>query len=187
MKIIIFEGIDKIGKSTTISNLTSEFKERGLTPILLSPSFILDSCHKSNILSEFRLRLSFDDILKMCKFFDDKHVLLIDRFHLSEFVYSKVLREEQPINGFELNYIDYYLNQNHAMLVYQTTNQVGKLFEKYKDENGLLDNLTYEQYIKSHVLFEEQFDQSVIVDKFKFDREDYEAAKIKILNHIIGF
>lgn len=183
MKTIIFEGIDKVGKTTAISNLYNKLKEDGMNPMMLNLPFTLETCHKSNQLSTFRLDKTLDTVLEMNTFFDDSYVLLVDRFHLSEWVYDSVLRNHQPINTFLLKRIDNNLRDIKVFLVYLTTSNVGKLYDEFKDENGLLDGLTGKQYLASHSAFEEIFSSSTL-DKVKVGRNEIDMMTSLIMDYI---
>ena len=83
MKVLLFEGIDKVGKTTTIKTLEGNLKEKGYKVIVLNVPF---SCNNTlNVeQSTFRLRMTLDNLLNMNEQFGDDYVCLIDRLHISE-------------------------------------------------------------------------------------------------------
>ena len=73
MKVLLFEGIDKVGKTTIIKTLDKSLKEKGYKVMILNVPF---SCNNAlNVeQSAFRLRMTLDNLLNMNKQFGDDYV-----------------------------------------------------------------------------------------------------------------
>lgn len=183
MKIVIFEGVDKIGKTTAIQKAYEKLKEDGFIPMMLNLPYTFDGCHKLNALSTFRLKQTFETIRGMKNYFDDDYVLLVDRFHLSEYVYDTVLRPTQAINTFVLSMIDEKMLSINALLIYLTTSNIGKVYDTFVDKDALIDGLTWKQYFESHVMFEEIYSAS-LMNKIKIDRNESVFIDVAIREYI---
>lgn len=149
MKIIIFEGVDKVGKTTAINELVELFPTIGLKPIKLNVPFSCDLKTKDE--HAMRLFLTYHNLEEMDKFFDDTHVCLVDRLHISEKVFGDVLRNEYDKLSF--NNADYFLNNLKAVLIHIVADDIWENYQKFCDEDGLIDGLTKMQYLKTHEEF----------------------------------
>lgn len=173
MKILLFEGPDRVGKTTMANYLfdtiafgeSSDFSD-DLVPLFLGRAFgthPVFSGERENKLRSFRLMIETNSISKMMKL-PDNYVLFIDRFHLSEKVYGQVFK--RGYNAANVRMIDAILK--NALLVYMTPKDKQETYEQFKDSaTGLIDDLTFEQYAKSIVLFDEAFCDSYNLHKVK--------------------
>lgn len=185
MKIIIFEGVDKVGKTTLIERISKELTDiYGKKVLRLTLPFSMEKPNASNEISMFRLGVQLDVMKKMSKKFSDDYVLLCDRFHLSEFVYDNALRRYQPFDKAAYQQIDKEVSHLKTLIIYQTTSNIGDLYEKFKDESGLLDGLSYSQYIKSHILFEEAYQATKCSTKIKVDRDKVDGVVSEIIEFL---
>ena len=94
MKVILFEGPDKSGKTTLMQNIidkmafgeTDEFGFK-YKPLVLGRAFGTHPVYgadEQNKLRAFRLGLEAESVETMLELLPDEYVLFIDRFHLSE-------------------------------------------------------------------------------------------------------
>lgn len=173
MKIILFEGPDKVGKSTLLLNLgdkmafgeTDEFGSKH-KPLWLGCAFGTHPVYgadEQNKLRSFRLGLEAESIETMIEMLPEEYVLLVDRFHLSEKVYGNLFKRGWDQGQFEG--IDRLFQD--ALLVKITPTNPVPLFEKFRDETGRLDGFTSAEYEKSVCLFNEVFEESCIKNKFE--------------------
>lgn len=158
MKIIIFEGVDKVGKTTAINELIELLPVIGLKPIKLNVPFMYSLQTKDE--HAMRLFLTLHNLEEMDKFFDDTHVCLVDRFHISEKVFGDVLRGEY--DKFSFHNVDFFLNKLEAILIHITPDDIWENYQKFSDEDGLIDGLTRMQYLKTYEEFIITCDQSKI-------------------------
>lgn len=172
MKVILFEGPDKVGKTTLMMNIADkmafgETDEFGSAhkPLVLGRAFGTHPLYgedELNKLRSFRLKLEAKTIGHMQTLTDD-YVLFIDRFHLSEKVYGQVFGRGWDQYAFEV--IDRLLY--NALLVFIKPSSPEAVFNMYPDDTGRLDGLTLDEYTKSVKLFEACFDESSIKNKCK--------------------
>lgn len=173
MKVVLFEGPDKVGKTTMANYLfdtiafgeSSDFSD-DFVPLFLGRAFgthPVFSGERENKLRSFRLMIETNSISKMMKL-PDNYVLFIDRFHLSEKVYGQVFK--RGYNAANVRMIDAMLEK--ALLVYMTPKDTCETYEQFKDDaTGLIDDLTIDQYAMSVNLFDEAFAESYIPGKVK--------------------
>lgn len=161
MKILLFEGIDKVGKTTTIERLENTLSQKGYNVIKINVPF---SCKGMNVAqSTFRLKLTVDNIVKMNEQFDDTYICLIDRLHISERVYGTILRYGN-FDNFQCNLCDYKLKSLDTTLIYIQPTNIFNNFAKFSQED-LIDGLTYKQYTDTYIAFEREVQESLISKK----------------------
>lgn len=178
MKIIIFEGADKVGKTTTISKLLNSLKEEGFKTLLLNLPFeYSESLTKEE--RNYRLRVTVNLLLDMSEHFDDNYVCIIDRLHISEKVFGNILRGEYDERLF--NTIDILMAGLNALLITVEPDSIQENFLKFKDEKGLLDGLTNEQYFEIVNLFDDSSNNSRIKDKYKTKTKYLSGIKSEII------
>ena len=164
MRIIIFEGADKVGKTTTISKLLNSLKEEGFKTLLLNLPFeYSESLTKEE--RNYRLRVTVNLLLDMSEHLDDNYICIIDRLHISEKVFGNVLRGEYDEHLF--NTIDILVAGLNALLITVEPDSIQENFLKFKDEENLLDGLTHEQYFEIVNLFNDSSNDSRIKNKYK--------------------
>lgn len=172
MKVVLFEGPDKVGKTTLMMNIidkmafgeTDEFGG-AYKPLVLGRAFGTHHLYggdELNKLRSFRLKLEAKTIGHMQMLSDD-YVLFIDRFHLSEKVYGQVFKRGWDQYAFEV--IDRLLY--NALLVFIEPSNPEAVFNAYPDDTGRLDGLTLDEYMKSVELFGDCFGESSIKNRFK--------------------
>lgn len=170
MKVVLFEGPDKVGKTTLMMNIadklafgeTDEFGN-ACKPLVLGRAFgthPLYGADELNKLRSFRLKLEAKTIGHMQTLSDD-YVLFVDRFHLSEKVYGQVFNRGWDQWQFEA--IDRLLQD--ALLVLIEPDDPEKVFNRFPDDNGRIDGLTLEEYAQSVSLFDDCYKESSIVNK----------------------
>lgn len=163
MKVLLFEGIDKVGKTTTIKTLEDNLKEKGYKVIKIELPFI---CNKINTEERtFRLEMTVNNIIEIDKYFsDDNTICLVDRLYLSERVYGAVLRNGN-FDNFKCNLFDYKISRLDTTLIHVRPLNLLHNFNKFKDENGMIDGLTYQQYSDTYNAFIEEVRRSAISKK----------------------
>ena len=100
--IIAIEGIDRIGKSSFIKNLTDNVRRRK-TVLVQKPTIGINTLHKLNYplskvshIMEMRNIGLMEEFLEQCKLRENSNEVIIrDRFNLSELVYGKYLRSNE--------------------------------------------------------------------------------------------
>ena len=174
MKVVLFEGPDKVGKTTLLNNIvdkmafgeTDEFGPKH-KPLVLGRAFgthPLYGDEEQNKLRSFRLGLEAESIAEMLDLINDEYVLFIDRFHLSEAVYGTVFN--RGYDRVQVDNIDALLE--NSLLVYVRPSSPDAVFNRFKDLTDRIDGLTLEEYTKSVELFDDAFGLSRINDKQKF-------------------
>lgn len=181
MRIIIFEGADKVGKTTTISKLLNSLKEEGFKTLLLNLPFeYSESLTKEE--RNYRLRVTVNSLLDMSEHFDDNYICIIDRLHISEKVFGNVLRGEYDERLF--NTIDILVAGLNALLITVEPDSIQENFLKFKDEENLLDGLTYEQYSEIVNLFNDSSNDSRIKNKYKTKTKYLSNIKPEIIKRL---
>jgi thymidylate kinase len=181
MRIIIFEGADKVGKTTTISKLLNSLKEEGFKTLLLNLPFeYSESLTKEE--RNYRLRVTVNLLLDMSEHFDDNYICIIDRLHISEKVFGNVLRGEYDERLF--NTIDILVAGLNALLITVEPDSIQENFLKFKDEENLLDGLTHEQYSEIVNLFNDSSNDSRIKNKYKTKTKYLSNIKPEIIKRL---
>lgn len=122
--VIAIEGIDRIGKSSFISELQKELEKRSANKKILiqKPSIGINTLHKngyplsgvSNIMEIRNIGL-MEEFMEQCSLRKNEDEIIIrDRFHLSELVYGQYLRihEFHKTFQFEHNPVELYEKWN---------------------------------------------------------------------------
>ena len=157
MKTIIFEGIDKVGKTTTIKRLSQSLEDEGYKIVKLNLPFELSNMDGELI--NARLKMSTQNILQLNTFLNDDYVCLIDRHHLSENVFGSFFGRKH--NRFLCNCIDYKMKFANGLLVYIEPDNCLNNFNKFK-KGGQLDGFNYKEYKYLYQQFNKEFDDSVM-------------------------
>lgn len=162
MKIILFEGPDKVGKTTKVNDLLHRIS-------LGEDEHFCDRYEaiKLNIPYEFSQTLSMRVAFKarterlrdtaavltlMNSHYGDDVVCLIDRLHISEAVYGECLRNGVYDHAL-YEAIDLLLAEDFdTTLITCVPTVTSEWINKY-GMNGLIDDLSYEQYERSVNLF----------------------------------
>lgn len=163
MKIVIFEGIDKVGKTTAINTLKSKLKDAGMIPVMIGHPFVVDDSLTDDM-HIFRLGMTVNNLLEIADRLDDRYVCLVDRLHISQNVYGRLLRKATR-GDYMCEYADNKLKYTKSILVHIMPDDIIKNFNKFKDKDELLDGLSLEQYKASYDLFCEFVSASKISNK----------------------
>ena len=162
MKVIIIEGPDNCGKNTLINNI-------------LDNNEIVKIIHCSkpdpngNVL--FNQYLSFkrlaDEAIKDYKSNSDE-VLVYNRYHIGEYVYGQIYRDENPEQILEMinlieNRILSVIPQDDILYI-QLLSTSSELLQR-NDDNKSLSNAKLELIEKEQQLFKEVFDNSIFKNK----------------------
>lgn len=106
----------------------------------------------------YRLRMETKNIIDMSKSFGDEYICLVDRYHLSEKVYGKLLRGSCA--EFECNYADAMFSTIDSLLIHIVPDEINGNFNKFKDNDGKLDGFTFYQYRVMLDKFDDEFNKS---------------------------
>lgn len=89
---VIIEGVDALGKSTQIQCIKNEFEKRGKIVYTIHCSNFKFSDNKKEI--ELYSKKYYEDLLKLMAgpLSNSDHVLIFDRSHIGEYVYSLIYR-----------------------------------------------------------------------------------------------
>lgn len=105
MCVICMEGLDRCGKSTQIEKIKNYFKEKGIETSVIHYSGIevQESGPFKQGAQYVASRARYDDMLRLAdEMSDAKHVVIFDRAHLGEMVYSPLYRKYDGEYVFEL-------------------------------------------------------------------------------------
>ena len=164
--IVILEGLERTGKTT----LAKIFEEKG---------FVNFKDH--NHLRDFSVESiaeRLDSTLSTLIALDKKGInIVLDRFHISEFVYSTLKRSSDPSLFDHIWYIDEVLSHLDTKLIYLTR----KIDERYLKD---YPESVFESHIKTlQNEFEYRIDKSYIEDKEVYDLSQWENEE-DIVNEI---
>ena len=166
--IVILEGLERTGKTT----LAKIFEERGFVNFK-------DHNHLRDFSVE-NIAERLDSTLSTLIALDRKGIdIVLDRFHISEFVYSTLKRSSDPSLFDHIWYIDEVLSHLDTRLIY-LTRKIDEQYLKDYPEN------VFESYIKAlQKEFEYRVDKSYIEDKDVYDLSQWENEE-DIVNEIIS-
>ena len=166
--IVILEGLERTGKTT----LSKIFEERG---------FVNFKDH--NHLRDFSVESiaeRLDSTLSTLIALDKKGInIVLDRFHISEFVYSTLKRSSDPSLFKHIWYIDEVLSHLDTKLIYLTRD----ISEGYINQYPEITNKSTLEYFQKE--FEYRIDKSYIEDKEVYDLSNWENEE-DIVNEIIA-
>ena len=193
MKIILFEGPDKTGKSTAIKQLcsminvgeTEEFGSQYNALVLNKPyvAYGNESLQFKVNAIDASLDAMFNMILSLrLNFRDDNVVLLIDRLHISELVYAELFGREAS-HWFDT--IDMDLMLHKALLVHCVPDDVESTIKKFEFD-GTIDNLTFDEYRESIKLFDKYIDYSLINNVVKYTYNDFDGLVSNVVRFLRG-
>ena len=159
---IIIEGCDAMGKGTQIANIEKEFENRNKAVHIIHYSNIkLDSNEKIKLASQIRYREMFR-LMGNCP---KENVLIFDRAHLGETVYSPMYRNYS--GDFVFDYEKDYANHNNPvtkMIVF--TDNAEKVIERDKARgDGLSFSLDIDKKKQELAAFERAYDMSCLDKK----------------------
>ena len=174
MRIILFEGVDKVGKTTSIKKLDSYLTSLGYNVVKLNIPFEVK--HITGDIITSRLRMSINNIIEMDKLFDDNYICLLDRFHISENVFSKFFKRKTDRTL--CNFIDYKFRYMNSLLIYIQPDDCKINFNKFK-VNNRIDGFTFKQYLKLFNRFNKEYQQSEIT-KIKIKTSNLDNLPDKI-------
>lgn len=166
--IVILEGLERTGKST----LAKIFEEKGFVNFK-------DHNHLRDFSVE-NIAERLDSTLSTLIALDRKGInIVLDRFHISEYVYSTIKRENDTSLFEHIWYIDEVLSHLNTKLIYLTR----EVDEQYlKDYPEPVFELSIRMLQKE---FEYRVDKSYIEDKDVYDLSQWENEE-DIVNEIIS-
>lgn len=190
VKIIIFEGPDKTGKSTAIKQLcsminvgeTEEFGSQYNALVLNKPyvaygneslQFKIDGIDAS-------LQSMLDTIITIRDVFVGQNIVLfIDRLHISERVYSELFSRETTSM---CDIIDSELSMHETLLVHCVPCDVENTISTFEFD-GCIDTLNFDEYRESVAIFEKYIEHSLIMNKIKYSYNDFDG----LVNNVAKF
>lgn len=190
MKIILFEGPDKTGKSTAIKQLcsminvgeTEEFGSRYNALVLNKPyiaygneslQFKIDGIDAS-------LQSMLDTIITIRDVFVGQDIVLfIDRLHISEYVYSELFNRETTSM---CDTIDCELSMHKTLLVHCVPCDVEETIGTF-ELDGCIDTLNFDEYRESVEIFDKYIEHSLIMNKIKYSYNDFDG----LVNNVAKF
>lgn len=193
MKVILFEGADKTGKTTAVKQLcsminvgeTEEFGNR-YNAIVMNKPYIAygnESLQFKVNAIDASLDAMFNTILSLRRnFSDDNVVLLIDRLHISELVYAELFNREAS-HWFDT--IDMDLMLHEALLVHCVPDDIESTINKF-ELDGTIDTLTFDEYRKSIELFDKYVDYSLIDRVVRYTYDDFDSLIGYVAKYLRG-
>ena len=155
--IVVVEGLERTGKTT----LCKEFEKRGF---VYFKDFNRINKH---LCAGMESRL--DTTLTFLQNLSENGVnVVVDRLHLSEYVYGKIFRKGYSAN---VDYIDNAISKLNSVLI------LCKFDNDEEYENRMLLKYTHEQVMKLSEEFEYYFDKSEIKNKFEYEFVKYDVSK----------
>lgn len=165
--VIICEGLDRCGKSTQIAKLQDYFKEKGIESSVMHYAGVDVNNFGpfTNPAKEIASRTRYDDMLNMAaQHVDSSHVLIFDRAHLGEYVYSPLYRNYDGRYVFELEKKFSNLMENAFLFVFTDTAE-----HLISRDDGLSLTTDLEKKREEVKRFEKAFIFSNIKHKFHID------------------
>lgn len=193
MKIVLFEGPDKTGKSTAIKQLcsminvgeTEEFGSQYNALVLNKPyiaygneslQFKIDGIEAS-------LQSMLDTIITIRDVFVGHDIVLfIDRLHISEYVYSELFSR---VTTSMCGVIDSELSMHETLLVHCVPVDVENTIGTF-ELDGCIDTLNFDEYRKSVALFEKYIKHSSIMNKIKYSYNDFDGLVSNVAKFLRG-
>lgn len=177
MRIILFEGPDKSGKSTLIRGverwLAGELAKKGSKAHVYRFNLPFSYANEKDPAdpheySHARLVAAFSSLQECNKILDADDVMLIDRFHISEAVFG--LEYRRPVNDVTVNMIDRWLAQNGAVLVECRIDDVDAAVKKFS-WYGFIDLVDEGSYRRLCDSFKDACSCSSIPNKIAYSYE----------------
>lgn len=190
MKIILFEGPDKTGKSTAIKQLcsminvgeTEEFGSKYNALVLNKPYYAYgnDSLQFKIDGIDASLQSMLDTITTIRDVFVGQNIVLfVDRLHISERVYSELFNRETTSM---CDIIDSELSMHETLLVHCVPVDVEGTINTFEFD-GCIDTLNFDEYRESVVFFEKYIEHSLIMNKVKYSYNDFDG----LVNNVAKF
>lgn len=177
MRIILFEGPDKSGKSTLILGverwLASELAKKGSKAHVYRFNLPFSYANEKDPAdpheySHARLVAAFSSLQVCDKVLGADDVMLIDRFHISEAVFC--LEYRRPVNDVTGDLIDQWFAQNDAVLVECRIDDVDAAVKKFS-WNGFIDLVDEGSYRRLCDSFKDACSCSSIPNKIAYSYE----------------
>lgn len=175
--VIILEGLDRTGKSTQTEKIKEFFKKKGIETSDIHYEGIqvpVDGIFKQGA-QEVASRARYDDMLKIADTLADvkNYVLIFDRAHLGEYVYSPMYRHYDGSYVFEMEtHYPNFIKQAIELVFIDTVDNL------IKRDDGLSFSIKKDDKEKEIQLFKEAFDKSNVKHKVLIDisKNDIEAV-----------
>lgn len=160
--IVLLEGGDKTGKTTLGEKLTKALR----MPLFSGPRIKHHEDYNKEEITQFYKGVN-ETVLKMCMMNDN---FIIDRFFVSDFVYSKCFNRQQNLKPFELSQI------RNRILIVTTHCHIKDQIQRLEVEPGNTseDDLYIQQ--KLFLMYEEMFSKD-LPEHFRFMRLNTTSMK----------
>lgn len=193
MKFILFEGPDKTGKTTAINQLCNlinlgeaeEFGNKYHAVVLNKPY----SCPGDDRLQFKRnfvnasLHMMYESMYCLLEdTCDDNVVALIDRCHISEYVYASLFDRDM---SHWVDTLDVFFMSHDTMLVQCVNRDVNDTINKF-EYDGTIDGLSFEEYKTSTVLFDKYCRFSLIGHKIKYSYDRFDDLVVSVSDFLAG-
>ena len=159
---VIIEGADAMGKSTQIANIEKEFEKRNKAVHIVHYSNIkLDTNEDIKLASQIRYR----EMFRLMSVLPNENVLIFDRAHLGETVYSPIYRKYS--GDFVFDYEKDYVNHNNPVtkLIVFTDTPEAVIERDKKRGDGLSFSLDIEKKREEIAAFERAYEMSSLDKK----------------------
>lgn len=160
---IVVEGVDAIGKGTQIELLKSEFEKKGIPTHVMHYSSVKGLKDKKKV--EAYSRKLYKDMFDIGSQTTDDNVIICDRGHLGEFVYSKLYRgyDGSYVFDFEKELVGCDWQQFKLILFTGDAEEIIKRDKARGDgQSFTLDEKKKKEELK---LFDEAFEKSRLIKK----------------------
>lgn len=137
-KLIIVEGIDRVGKTTLCSRLSERYGIKHYHDSYKQP---YDKDYNNRIID-----MKFNTMIQMMLFYNED--LIVDRFHMSEYVYDRVrglkFQNYKTIESYLTSLFD-------CILILVNSEHIERSIEEHGDDLLLHDKLFKEMYAQSTI------------------------------------
>lgn len=181
MKVILFEGPDKVGKTTKVNDLLhrislgedEDFGDK-YEAVKLNLPYEFSETLSMKVALEARTNRLMDTaavLTLMNHHYGDDVVCLIDRLHISEAVYGECLRNGAYDHAVYANIDSALADDFDTTLITCVPTITSEWIDKF-GMNGQIDDLSYEQYEQSVNLFMKLHQKSQIKKKMLLSFDD---------------
>lgn len=168
--VIIICGLDRCGKSTQIEKIRNYFSEKNIETNVIH----YEQVNTTKEHQEAASRIRYDDMLKTAnELSKNKSVMIYDRAHLGEYVYSPIYRNYSGEYVFELE--KKYETVMDKAILFLFTDRPENLLSR---EDGLSFSSKIENKQKEIILFTEAFNKSNIKHKYHIDIDGLDENKV---------
>jgi len=176
---IAIEGVDALGKSTQIQKIKEEFEKRGISVHILHYSNIKAFGNDNQKIREASYK-QYRDMLKLANYAasEDSMVLILDRSHIGEAVYSPLYRDYNGDFVFEEEKTFIWQDNLKRIKLILFTDDAEAIIKRDKERNdGQSFSLDPEMKKKELDLFDKAFEKSIL-NKKRIELKGRDAEQI---------